>query len=124
MKSILFSLLFCAVFGTSAEPKKQPQPPATFLQTNTPAWNRILDKEVSADFQNNSIREALWFIARKNGEVNLETRFGDKPHPKITRKLQNVPLRTALFLLAQDVGGRVIWEVEDGFQRGIIFTTE
>lgn len=40
----------------------------------------------------------------------------------VTRKIQRLPLRTALYLLARDSGSRVTWELEpDGFQRGIKF---
>jgi hypothetical protein len=123
MKGIIFSLLCFTVFGISAEPKKLPQPPRDFLRTNNPGWKRILAEVVSANFQETPIRDALQFIVFKS-DANLTTRFGDKPHPRITRKLENVPFRTALFLLAQDTGARVIWKMEKGFPCGIVFTTE
>jgi hypothetical protein len=123
MKATIFSLLCFTVFGISAEPKKLPQPPPDFLRTNNPGWKRILAKEVSANFQETPIRDALQFIVFK-GDANFTTRFGDKPHPMITRNIKNVPFRMALFLLAQDAGARVILEMEGGFPRGIVFTTE
>jgi hypothetical protein len=108
-----------------AAPREEAPPvPVKFLQTTVPAWKRILAAEVSADFHATPLRDALMFISMRS-DANLTVKFDTENPPTITRKLERVPFRTALYLLAHDSGATVTWELTpDGFQRGIIFAAK
>lgn len=123
VNSTLLSLTLAAAFPLftfAAEPKPKAQP-ATFLQTNIPSWQRILDREVTADLRAATIREVIDSIARQ-GRANIVLSL-DVTHPKeprtMTRRFDRVPLRTVLYQVSQDTGLAVDWVYENGFPRAI-----
>ena len=123
MKHILLPLLACLLAANVAAGKKEHVVPDSFLKTTIPGWKRILLKPVSARFKAMPLREAL-FLVLHNSDANFTSHLGERKI-LITRNLDNVPLRTALYLLARDAGAKVTWEqMPDGFVRGIIFSTE
>jgi len=124
MNRTLLALLFYTVAACAAPREEAHRVPADFLPTTVPAWQRILAAEVTADFRDTPLSDALTFILRRS-DANLTSRFGGDALPTITRKFERVPFRTALYLLARDSRATVTWELTpDGFQRGIIFTTK
>lgn len=99
--------------------------PRAFLKTDISPWLRILATPVSGNFDRADVLEAAMVLARGTGANfvtgALPTARG-KPVPLITRKLEGVSLRTALYLLAQDTGAIVQWRLDTGgFPKAIEF---
>ena len=97
--------------------------PRDFLKTDYRSWQRILATPVSGNFDRADVLEAAMFLVRRT-DANFVTSGPDKPRPVplVTRKLERVPLRTALCLLARDTGASVQWKLEvGGFPKAIEF---
>ena len=119
---LLATLLVCLAPSCTGPREETPAIPDIFLQTTDPGWQRILGTEVSEDFHEAPLSDALVFISRRSG-ANLITRFDNGEPPPVTRKFERVPFRTALYLLARDSGATVTWAMTpEGSHQGIIFT--
>lgn len=121
---LLATLLICLTASCTLTREEAPRIPDAFLQTTDPDWQRILATEVSEDFRDAPLIDALIFISMRSG-ANLITRFDGGEPPPVTRKFEHVPFRTALYLLARDSGASVAWVLTpEGSHRGITFTVK
>jgi hypothetical protein len=112
-------LLFSSA-ARPAETKLPADPPATFLQTNVPGWQRILATEITADFHAASIHEVIDSIApQAHANIVLSLAAPPKAPPPFTHKFQRVPLRTVLYQLSRATGLKIDWAFEDGIPRAI-----
>jgi hypothetical protein len=128
----LFPGLIVATSRLCADAPGIPAVPKTFLQTDHPAWQRILAKPVrKADFRETPLHHAIRFLFRDsdaNFVLRAEQSNPASPSPSaapaatvsaLTLTIPEVPLRTALFMIAQKTGATISWEMRE---RGKILT--
>lgn len=135
MKSALLSLFLSAAFAASAaDTPPIPIVPDAFLSTDNTAWKRILAKPVKAHFRQALLREALQYLFRDtNANYILQHNVprdaaipGTPATPDVTHQqpvlscnIPEVPLRTALFIIAKESGATVTWHMQGGFPHSI-----
>jgi len=109
------------------------EPPATFLQTDVGAWQRILATEITADFRNATVRDVISYIGRQSQANIVLSLTAPQPArrqlpgssstakdlPTLTDHFKRVPLRSVFYRLSQDTGLSVEWVYENRFPRAI-----
>lgn len=99
-------ILLSAHAGSPAPPI---QVPKSFLQTDYAPAQRLLAIELTANFQEANIREAIEFMKSKCRDVDAGYKINigyalNEPFPTITRQFKQVPLRTFFYILSRDTG--------------------
>jgi hypothetical protein len=112
------ALLFSSI-ASAVSPKAPAEPPAKFLRTNNPAWQRVLAAKITGDFRSATIGQVSQFVGERS-QANIVVTYGvASAAPKITRKFQAVPLRTVLYQLSLDTGGTIGWHYEQNLATAI-----